>query len=350
MKISVVIPVYNGRRCLRRTIKSLMRQTFKDWEVICVNDCSTDCTSDYLARLSRQDARIGYVEMQENSGPLACRLRGIEEASGQYIAFADAGDRIFPHGLQSMLAAAAAVKADVVVGATFLRIGRTPLRRLYFSPRLSLGSREIHGCDHDDVARIYNALLSGKLTGSCCDKIYSAELLKAHAPENLDVRISEDLYFNAYILPFTRIISLTDVAYYEWQYSGMGKKYYLKKFGDLIKVYEHIFCNFSNLAGNFSDSEISAFQASFSLGFMSHFVEGVVERLNSQGEKSALSFASDIIQLPLMDKVKRNLDSYEDVAVEALKPPTMIALARKRLREHRKFYIFTRILNIFTST
>jgi len=88
-EVSVVIPTYNRQHLVQQTIDSVLRQTFRDWELIVVDDGSTDDTSDVLSE--RYGSRIRYV-YQRNQGESAARNHGIELAHGQYIAFLDSDD------------------------------------------------------------------------------------------------------------------------------------------------------------------------------------------------------------------------------------------------------------------
>lgn len=88
--ISIVVPVYNCEKFIEETITSVLNQTYKDFELILVNDCSTDKSVDKIKSFS--DARIRLIEQETNQGAYAARNRGVKEARGRYIAFLDADD------------------------------------------------------------------------------------------------------------------------------------------------------------------------------------------------------------------------------------------------------------------
>ncbi len=88
-KISVIIPVYNGEKTIQKTIESVLEQTFKDFEILVVNDGSTDATLAIISQFI--DPRI-QVFSYSNSGAPKSRNRGFEQSSGEYIAFLDADD------------------------------------------------------------------------------------------------------------------------------------------------------------------------------------------------------------------------------------------------------------------
>jgi glycosyltransferase involved in cell wall biosynthesis len=97
-KISVIIPVYNGAKTIRQTINSVLNQTLQDFEILVINDGSTDSTLEILADLI--DSRI-QVFSYANSGAPVSRNRGFSLASSEYIAFLDADDLWTPDKLQS---------------------------------------------------------------------------------------------------------------------------------------------------------------------------------------------------------------------------------------------------------
>ena len=84
--ISVIMPLYNKRHYVKRAIESIQKQTLTDWELIIVDDGSTDGSTD---EVPQNDSRIQMIH-QENKGPGAARNRGIRMASGKFITFIDA--------------------------------------------------------------------------------------------------------------------------------------------------------------------------------------------------------------------------------------------------------------------
>lgn len=108
-QISVVIPVYNRPHRVLRAIESVWKQDFQDFELIVVDDGSTDNTSDVLRPLQ---SRLRYVR-QQNKGPGAARNCGVQHAVGEWVAFLDSDDTWLPNKLSRQMAWAESVKADV---------------------------------------------------------------------------------------------------------------------------------------------------------------------------------------------------------------------------------------------
>lgn len=96
--ISVVIPLYNKEQSIANTLQSVLKQTYQDFEIVIVNDGSTDHSVEKVAKVT--DPRIRLIH-QSNAGVSAARNRGIEEAKGEYIAFLDADDEWKPDYLKT---------------------------------------------------------------------------------------------------------------------------------------------------------------------------------------------------------------------------------------------------------
>jgi glycosyltransferase involved in cell wall biosynthesis len=95
--ISVIIPTYNRSQLIGRSIKSVLNQTYRNFELIIVDDCSTDNTEEVVA--SFKDERIRYVRREKNGGEAAARNTGIKAARYDYIAYQDSDDEWFPEKL-----------------------------------------------------------------------------------------------------------------------------------------------------------------------------------------------------------------------------------------------------------
>ena len=100
--ISVITPVYQGETLLPRCVESVLRQTFSDWELLLVDDASTDATPVLCERYAAQDDRVRVLRQPENRGVSEARNRGLREARGEYVAFLDADDRYVPATLETL--------------------------------------------------------------------------------------------------------------------------------------------------------------------------------------------------------------------------------------------------------
>ena len=100
-KISVIVPVYRDEKYLRECIESILGQTFKDFELLLLDDGSPDRSGDICDDYARKDGRIRVIH-KENEGINATRRRGVHEAKSEWIAFCDDDDTMEPYALQSL--------------------------------------------------------------------------------------------------------------------------------------------------------------------------------------------------------------------------------------------------------
>lgn len=98
--VSVITPIYNSEKFLEAAILSVQNQTYSNWELILVDDASTDASEKIAREFYSEDSRITYEKFPENRGPAASRNRAIEMAKGEYIAFLDSDDFWAPDKLE----------------------------------------------------------------------------------------------------------------------------------------------------------------------------------------------------------------------------------------------------------
>ncbi|XQY91536.1 teichuronic acid biosynthesis protein TuaG [Metabacillus sp. HB246100] len=101
--VSIITPTYNGERYILDTINSVFSQTFENWEMLIVDDYSTDRTRDILEEYSKRDKRIKPVYLKENQGAAVARNTALRHAQGKYIAFLDGDDKWYPEKLSKQL-------------------------------------------------------------------------------------------------------------------------------------------------------------------------------------------------------------------------------------------------------
>ncbi|EEK76128.1 hypothetical protein bcere0009_49760 [Bacillus cereus R309803] len=101
--ISIITPTYNCGKFIEDTIKSVVKQTYQNWEMIIVDDCSSDNTKEIVEKYTSQDNRIKYYVLQENSGAAVARTKAMELSSGSYMAFLDSDDLWPENKLESQL-------------------------------------------------------------------------------------------------------------------------------------------------------------------------------------------------------------------------------------------------------
>ena len=103
MLVSIITPLYNSSKYISNTIESVIRQTYTNWEMLIVDDCSKDDSALIVEDYVKKDSRILLFTLNENSGAAIARNKGIELAKGEYIAFLDSDDIWQPEKLEEQL-------------------------------------------------------------------------------------------------------------------------------------------------------------------------------------------------------------------------------------------------------
>ena len=177
--VSVVIPTYNRKAALARALKTVVAQSFRHWELIVVDDASTDDTEGAVRSLG--DGRLMYVRHAQNRGGSAARNTGIHQAQGKYVAFLDSDDEWFPDKLARDVAAFAGEGVGLVYCGKELvdPEGRLLLRRI---PSLQ--------------GDLYRKLLAHDFIGSCSRVAVRKDILEATGEfdENLPSREDWDMW------------------------------------------------------------------------------------------------------------------------------------------------------------
>lgn len=102
-KVSIITPSWNSEKYIEKTIESVQKQTYMNWEMIVVDDCSTDRTVEIVEKISKEDPRVRIIRQEVNGGAAKARNRSLCEATGRYIAYLDADDIWKPTKLEKQV-------------------------------------------------------------------------------------------------------------------------------------------------------------------------------------------------------------------------------------------------------
>src|SRR5690606_14593316 len=112
--VSIITPAYNAEKYIEKTIESIQAQTFKDYEHIIIDDCSSDRTSAIIKRYARGDPKIRLIKHSSNTGASVARNDGIEIAQGEYITFVDGDDFVVDDMLEVLYDNATTYDTDLI--------------------------------------------------------------------------------------------------------------------------------------------------------------------------------------------------------------------------------------------
>ena len=127
-KVSVIIPVYNAEKYLRKCLNSIINQTLKDLEIVCIDDGSTDSSLSILNEYAKKDNRF-VILTQENEGHPKARCAGINIAKGEYIGFVDADDFINKKYYKSLYESAKKYGADISMTDNVILYDKKPVKK-----------------------------------------------------------------------------------------------------------------------------------------------------------------------------------------------------------------------------
>jgi glycosyltransferase involved in cell wall biosynthesis len=207
--VSVVVPVYNCERLLKRCLESLVNQTLKDIEIICINDGSTDSSLKILQEFQEKDDRIILID-KSNEGQSKARNIGIDLAKGEFIAFVDADDWVDLYFYENLYNCANWYNADVAVGGIVrLNIFYKKYYLKFDFLSLTNDTREkFELCDVPKKSYVWN-------------KIYRTDKLRQSKVRFEEGIIYEDVIFTPEILcALKTLVTVPEVYYYYWRRMG----------------------------------------------------------------------------------------------------------------------------------
>lgn len=132
--ISIIIPLYNKEEAIERCIQSILQQTYTDWELIIVDDGSTDSSSVKVKPFLR-DSRIHYI-YKENGGVSCARNKGIDLAKGEWSIYLDADDYLIPNALHTLISTANKYNVNIISGNFWIEKGNIRTRYCYGKERI----------------------------------------------------------------------------------------------------------------------------------------------------------------------------------------------------------------------
>ncbi len=203
--ISIIVPVYNLEKYIKHTLDSIFAQTYKEIEVIAVDDGSTDNSQDILDEYAKNESRLRVIH-QVNGGVSAARNTGIAAATGDYIGFCDGDDEIEPVMYEHLLSNLLKYKADISHCGMMIKGLDGKVR--YFH---NTGALEVHS--HDEG--LIEILKGVKIEPSLCLKLFRKELFKHLIFDNA-IQINEDLLANVSLFRKAKKTVYEDKCYYHY--------------------------------------------------------------------------------------------------------------------------------------
>lgn len=209
--ISIIIPVYNAEKFLDNCIGSVVNQTYKNLEIIIINDGSTDNSERIIKKWKYSDGRIKYIK-QSNLGVAEARNKGMVEAQGEYIFFIDSDDTLKLDAIETLVSHCKRSATDIVLGNYFIVEENKTVKSK------SLISKVIESSNIDSTnTKVNMFLFNGRPLATVWNKLYKTSFLKKYNLRFIGNVFAEDRLFN--LMCFVNNSSITVVNEYTYFYN-----------------------------------------------------------------------------------------------------------------------------------
>lgn len=209
MKLSIIIPVYQAKHTLRRCVASVLGQSFRDWQMVLVDDASTDGSGGMCDELARDNPHVQTIHLKKNSGLSAARNAGLRKAKGEYVTFIDSDDFIAKDSLKMLMEEIAVhPDYDMLEYPIYEHFGSKRQRLLQFSKQ--------------EYANMKEYWLAGQAYRHtyACNKIYRRSLWSSvRFPEG---KTFEDVFVLPKLLEQCSLVATTDIGLYYYCANAKG--------------------------------------------------------------------------------------------------------------------------------
>ncbi|WP_027108694.1 glycosyltransferase family 2 protein [Lacticigenium naphthae] len=228
--VSVIIPVYNAEEYIKKTIESVLAQTFQNIELILVDDGSTDKSKSIIETLVETDSRVYYF-YQKNAGAPAARNYGISKSKGDFIYLIDSDDELNTEAIENMLFSFENKEVDLVVG-----------QYQHMNEKGTLGKKEDFGYTDTKLLEVSDNLKELAFVPPFPgNKMYRTNVIKDNNIYFANVKIAQDLNFYLKVLLHVRKIQFVkEVVYYYRFREGSISNTYTKSILDIRPSIENV--------------------------------------------------------------------------------------------------------------
>lgn len=193
--VSIIIPVYNGEHYIENCILSVIGQTYKELEIIVVNDGSTDSSPDIICNFEKSDARIKCIHKQ-NEGLVKARITGISSAHGKYVQYLDSDDTLVNNAITLLVNKAESSQAEIVVAPFFFCEGKQKKISDNFH------FEQMSGIEY------LRYILCGEAYWTVWSKFHLRSLYDNHI-ESIDISYGEDVVLSSQLLYYSdKVVSI----------------------------------------------------------------------------------------------------------------------------------------------
>ena len=218
-KLSIIVPVRNEQSSLKRCLDSILSQSYKDLEIICVDDASSDGSDDILQDYVNREPRVHATAFQRHLGTVLARKLALLDVQGEYVMFADADDMFLPGACETAVGLMKETKADIVQFSVEFEAEQKDAESLDMFARV-FRSREM---ESNGTNILYDCFVNHRFMHNLWNKIYRAEICKEAVRAMPDIQLHHytDLYLSFFILYFAESFrSVITKPCYRYHFGG----------------------------------------------------------------------------------------------------------------------------------
>ena len=221
IKVSIIVAVYNASNYLDKCLTSILKQSLKEIEIICIDDGSTDSSLEILQKYSKKDERFKVIS-QSNMGASAARNRGLEKAKGEYFIVIDSDDWIEEEYLEKMYERAKENELDIVI--CDMKFKFNDSKKDYILKDFEVEENEIYSSDY-----YYKRFIRDNFYGYLLNKLIKLNVIKENKLfYNEKIFMWEDLNFLLKIIFYSKRIGKINKAYYNYRKCENNSSGYIK--------------------------------------------------------------------------------------------------------------------------
>lgn len=237
IKISVIIPIYNAEKTIKKCLTSILNQSYSNIEIILINDGSTDSSLKVCNDFASKDKRILVID-KKNEGSVKARLDGINNSTGDYITFVDSDDSINKKTFELLVNELKKSSFDIICFNSYKTLGKFSIIRRISNTHYFENNKVYYG------DKIREDLVSAWMHGhpfpaTLWGKIYKRELLNNIGIYSKNISFFyDDLMTNFEVFLRANSVKLINYPFYYYRYGGGSSKYMPNLFDDVINTYK----------------------------------------------------------------------------------------------------------------
>lgn len=306
-KISVIIPVYNSEKYLEDTILSVINQSYKNLQVILINDGSTDSSRSICEKFRQKDNRIELINIK-NSGVSRARNIGIDHAIGEYIFFVDSDDILFEDSIERLIENIAFDKSDLVIGG-YVEVDKD---NVYIRER-SIPEVLTLITTIDEFKAKFEFIFEKRIINPLWNKLFNKKLLdKYRIRFDEKISIGEDLLFILDFIDYSKLIRIKNIKVYKYRINttnSLSSKINVKDYENRKLIFKRIERFIGQNDKNFIYEK-----------FLLESVEGIVSIDKNYRKIEMKEILNDNVLREYLNKINRKqLTKYAQIVIFLLK-------------------------------